>query len=330
MKKFMTLALGVILAILCDFAMALGAPATVYSLNPTYIPTSVSAGGTVTPASLSAAGGSIDIGPFTLQANTTTVNFGVTGTYSALTATAYITSDAPGTVSPNWQMVPVDSLDGDRYFSITGNGLYRINAAGSYQVKITVTAITGTSVTIDYSAGMGEATTGTWNINKHSYSATVTALAPAASATDFFTITGSATKTVAVTHLECSGQATGSGSKLIQLATRSTANSAGTSAAVTATPHDLTDPAATATVLSYTANPTTGTLVGYTRSGILNLPAAAAVGTPPVAWDFGSQSRSYSKEIILRGITQVLAVHGAGASFPAGSAVNCQVEWTEY
>lgn len=311
-------------------ALALGSPASGYFQNPTYIPISTSSGGTVTTASLAAAGGTVNIGPFLLQASTATSRIGVSGTFTGLTATVYVTSDKSNVALPNWVAVPVTSPSGQFSNTITSSGIWAVDIAGASQVQIAVTAVATGSVSIDYSAGLGDMYDITFMGSKTTYHATTGALTPPASATDLFTIYGSASKTIAVNHIECGGQATTSSSKPIQLALRSTANTGGTTQAPSIVSSDQNDPTTpTATVLAYTAVPTTGTLIGYLRHGVLNLPAAAAVGTPPLSWDFGPQSRNFGKDIILRGTNQGLAVNGLGAAFPSGSTIYCSVEWTE-
>ena len=85
----------------------------------------------------------------------------------------------------------------------------------------------------------------------------------------------------------------------------------------------------TATVTTYTGTgPTVGTSVGNIRSGVLNAPVAAALGVPPLSWDFGAQSRNFAKEVTLRGANQCLYITGGG-SF-ANSTGYGAIEWTEY
>lgn len=150
-------------------------------------------------------------------------------------------------------------------------------------------------------------------------------IVPAASATDIFTITGSATKTIRVTRISFSGQATATSNVITDIVKRSTANTAGTSAAATAVPHDSTD-ACTATVLSYSVNPTTGTPVGSVRSEqIVITNGATPVGDSIGVWDFTTRN---SKGIVLRGVAQVLAINLRGITY-AGAVVAADVEWTE-
>jgi hypothetical protein len=159
------------------------------------------------------------------------------------------------------------------------------------------------------------------NIRTYSASANVAA---AAAATDIFTITGSATATVFVTQVIVSGIQTTAGLADVLLLTRSTANTAGTSGAVTAVPMDTTDAAASATVLAYTANPTTGTLVGAVKRAYVEVGAATGVVNEAFIFDFGKRG----KPLTLRGIAQVLAVNLNGATL-AGGTFDITVEWYE-
>jgi hypothetical protein len=160
--------------------------------------------------------------------------------------------------------------------------------------------------------------------NSRTYSAVANVTA-AAAATDLVTITGSATTTVYVTRVTISGTQTTAGLVDVVLLTRSTANTGGTSGAVTAVAHDTTDAAAAATVLAYTANPTPGTLVGNIRRRYVPVDApASVVGTEVVTFDFGDKGRP----ITLRGIAQVLAVNLNGATV-TGGVFDVEIEWYE-
>lgn len=164
---------------------------------------------------------------------------------------------------------------------------------------------------------------------KTTYSAAINGLVPVASATDVFTITGGAGKTVRVTRVEVSGIATTILDTTVRLAIRSSADLTGTSASVAAVPHDSNSPAAVATVLSYTANPgTLGTLVGYIRSSkvLFNLSAPAAGSeSGRLIEDFGDRP---AQAVVLRGTSQVLAVNLAGVSV-AGGSLDISIEWSE-
>ena len=158
------------------------------------------------------------------------------------------------------------------------------------------------------------------------YSASIVGLATAATATDIFTITGSATKTVRVARIMVNGVQTTSAQVNVLIVKRSTANTAGTSTAPTRVPYDSASAAATATVLAYTANPTLGTAVGTASASRAFIPGAAtasdAQGLEIVSGGAGQQIMT------LRGIAEVLAVNLNGVTV-TGSAINVTVEWTE-
>lgn len=164
---------------------------------------------------------------------------------------------------------------------------------------------------------------------KQSYSATKQGLALAASATDIATLTGSATKTVRVTHVEYSGLATTILNTSVELFVRTTADSGGTSTAPAAIPHDQNSAAATAAVAVYTANPTVndGTARPIRSQKALHNLAAPAAGSEStrVIWDFMNRP---SQAIVLRGVAQQLAVNLAGVTV-AGGAADITFEWTE-
>jgi hypothetical protein len=149
----------------------------------------------------------------------------------------------------------------------------------------------------------------------------------AASATDVFTIYGSASTSVRIRRIEISGVATAAGGMQVSLVKRSAVNTSGTSSAVTAVPHDAADAAATATCLAYTANPTSGTTVGTIRTFNLPMPAIAAAVNPIVETFGGDRA---DKSLVLTGVAQGLAINFNGGTVPTGGTVLISVEWTEY
>jgi hypothetical protein len=196
----------------------------------------------------------------------------------------------------------------------TGNGVV---GAGVQRVAI---ASNNTVVPV-YAAGSPAVT----------YSAAVNGLTAAATPTDVFTITGSASRTVRIKKVSFSGTQTTSNDQAILLIKRSTADTGGTSAAVTAVPNDSNDAAASATALSYTANPTLGTTVGTVRSTKLLVTGDAPGNNGQYfwsekVWTFGDNG---DKEIILRGTAEVLAVNLNATATMAGSSLNIDIEWTE-
>ena len=163
---------------------------------------------------------------------------------------------------------------------------------------------------------------------KQTYSAVVTGLVPAASATDFFTITGSATKAVRVRSVGCTGTSTAAGALAVTLIERSAADTGGTSTAPTAVPLDSTDAAATATVAAYTANPSAlGTSIGAVTSGLLMTIAPASASLNGVGFSY--RPDDVNQTPTLHGTGQVLAVNAGGASFTSGASLTCRVTWTE-
>lgn len=297
-------------------ALPVAAPAQVYpSNNPTYIPTAILPATTLTAA-----------GTVTFNSNGNgTLLIRVAGTNTALSGTVQVTESRA--TSPSWTTVAAQTVGGVRVNTITAAGLYRINVAGAAQVRFNLASLTGTNVIVSASATPGPEFLATLPATQATYAAAFT-LTPAASATDFFTLTGSASKTARVSRVSCSGTATASGTGTLVALKRSTATTGGTSSAATATAFDSNYPTAAATALTFTANGTTGTLLGNLRNASLVLtPPTSSISVQPLAWDFGT--RPGDQAPTLRGTSEVFALNGAGASFPAGTALLCNVTWTE-
>ena len=174
-------------------------------------------------------------------------------------------------------------------------------------------------------------TTGSLYINqegrKATYSAS-TSFTIASTATDIFTIYGSATKTVRITRIALSGIQTTASTGAFQLIKRSSANTGGTTASVTAVPFDSNSTAATATVLAYTANPTglgtsVGTLLWFTKEIVTS--AFANSDYSPFVIDYANRP---SQAIVLRGTSQGLAIDASGGTF-SGNTIRASFEWTE-
>ncbi len=230
------------------------------------------------------------------------------------------------------------------------NGIHSKHIPGPYDVlticaaMVNAAVVTATTLNIDWilwnnldrlnitndMAGQPTAVYGTVSSvpvdgQKFTFSASISGLAVAASATDVFTITGSATKTVKVTHLEVSAVQTTSANAGIVLLKRSTANSGGTSTNPAKVPHDSNNPAATATVAAYTANPTTGSLVGNIRANKIFVSTAGSLGQE-VIMDFGQ--RPGGQALTLRGAAESLSINLGGVTL-AGGSFSIDVEWTE-
>ncbi|MBV8656613.1 MAG: hypothetical protein JO142_02200 [Burkholderiales bacterium] len=159
---------------------------------------------------------------------------------------------------------------------------------------------------------------------KATYGVVGVAATPAAAATDFVTLSGSASKTVRVKRVAVSGLATTAGTMDVSLVKRTAANTAGTSSAPTIGQHDSTDAAATAAVAQYSVNPTgVGTGVAI-KNQKLNFGLAGASGT--IVWDFSTRN---DKAVVLRGASQFLAINLNGQAVPAGGSISYEIEWEE-
>jgi hypothetical protein len=164
---------------------------------------------------------------------------------------------------------------------------------------------------------------------KPTYVAAVTGLATVASATDFLVLTGSASKTIRVLRAGVSGVATTILNTTVRALIRTTADSGGTSSAITPVPYDQNDPAATATAASYTANPTvndgTNRIVA-SQKVLFNLAAPTAGSeSSRLLLDFGNRP---GKAPVLRGTAQQLALNLNGVTV-AGPSVDAFIEFTE-
>lgn len=160
---------------------------------------------------------------------------------------------------------------------------------------------------------------------RYTYSAAIQGLAPAASATDIFTLTGSASMTVRLLRVRVSGIKTTAGAAVdFQLLKRSTADTGGTSTAPTIIPYDKNSPAATAVVAAYTANPTAGTSVGLLAVDNIFIPLATAAGGL-IDWNFGNRP---GQAIVLRGAADQACLNLNGVTI-GGGALDVWVEWTE-
>ena len=163
---------------------------------------------------------------------------------------------------------------------------------------------------------------------KATYSAAITGLVAASSATDIVYITGSATKTIRITRINIGGRATSAASADVQIIRRSTANSGGTCAAMTLVQHDMNTAAPTATVSSCTANPTLGSTTngGTLRDKQLFL-GNLSTSAPGADAQFLFADRA-SSTIVLRGAAQTIGINLNGVTY-SGNLMDVDIEWTE-
>lgn len=163
---------------------------------------------------------------------------------------------------------------------------------------------------------------------RQTYGAVAAGIVSVASATDIFTITGSATKTVYPLTITVSGLATAAAFVDMYIRKRSTANTAGTSSAPTRVAFSSSNLAVSATVLAYTANPTQGTLVGDVMMKRVPLLTSGAVPfNPEVVFDFRPQMGAGSP-VCLNGITEVLALNLNGVTVTGGT-FDVSIVWAE-
>lgn len=151
----------------------------------------------------------------------------------------------------------------------------------------------------------------------------------AASATDIFTISGSATKTVAVTVFVISGVASTADVANMVVLKRSSVDTLGTPTVLTAVPSDSDNPPATAVVTSYAGTPTVGALVGDLRIFKLFLTSNAGnsgANSPSAPIIFAPV---FSQPVTLRGTGETLAFNLGGVTISGGTFA-ISVEWVEF
>ncbi len=176
----------------------------------------------------------------------------------------------------------------------------------------------------------------TGTLNKLTYRASSIGLVPAASATDFFCIAGSTTKTIKVTGFRLQGVAGTLTSVPIVVLRRNGVNTGGTAASTIANPAntigkaDTNSPAATATLIAYTANPTiTDSSPTYLVAGYLTLPTVAAgTNTPVTEYTFGANLPQFTQQLTLRGAADQVCLNMQAGSVTAG-VINITINWTE-
>ena len=143
---------------------------------------------------------------------------------------------------------------------------------------------------------------------------------------DIALLPGNASTTVRVTRVEVSLSTTGTAAlESVQLIKRSAADSAGTSASMTAVPYDSGFSAASSVPLSYTAAPTLGAAVGTIRGVQFFDESATVAGANTWFWTFGE--RGGASAVVLRGTAQQLCVN-LGAVVATQTAT-VSFEWTE-
>lgn len=156
------------------------------------------------------------------------------------------------------------------------------------------------------------------------YVASKQGLATASSATDIAVLPGNATNTVIVSRVSMSCIQTTAGIIDVQLIKRSTADSGGTSGAMTVVPLDSGNAAGVSAPLTYTANPTLGTTVGSIDTQKIGV-MAAATATPN---DVYIWTPAPGQSVVLRGTAQQLAINLNGVTV-SGSSCDINFQWVE-
>jgi len=160
------------------------------------------------------------------------------------------------------------------------------------------------------------------------YSAAILGLQVASGTTDFFCVSGSASKVLIVKKIRFSGTASSTTQVGVQLDIRSSANTGGTSSTLTDVPADTTNPAGTATVRAYTVNPSSlGTLVGMYGGLYYTFVATNSNGVSVEFRElrFGEEE---DQGMVLRGAAQSACLNLNGASL-SGGLLGANVEWRE-
>lgn len=168
----------------------------------------------------------------------------------------------------------------------------------------------------------------------NTYSVTSIGIVPAATPTDIFCLTGSATRTVRVKQIRVTGTAGTAINITTYLMKHSVANTGGTAASTEATglptfvQMDSTSAAQTATAAAYTANPTIDSTRQFFSAMTHFLPVTStAVSAVPAYWNFDAPS-SFSP-LVLRGVAQQLCVNYNGVTAPASGVVTVSMIFTE-
>lgn len=167
---------------------------------------------------------------------------------------------------------------------------------------------------------------------KPTYSTSVAGVQPAAAATDFCSLTGSATRTIKVRRVILAGTSTAVQSDPVSILFRTTVTASGTTTALTENVYDTVNSlsgganSATATGLVYTAN---GTISG-TGNVLVDVPVTFPLTTsvlqqPLLNWQFGA----LGSPVVLRGTSQQIVVSLNGAFTDVGARLGCTFEWTE-
>jgi hypothetical protein len=160
------------------------------------------------------------------------------------------------------------------------------------------------------------------------YSVQINDVTPAATATDVLCVTGSASKTVKVSQVQITADATGAAVLDFYIYKRTAANTGGTATHPSVVMMDSSDAAASATVNLYSANPSalgTGVLLAGDH---YEIPATTGTAYYSVPWIeyFG---RANDKQVVLHGAGEQVCFSLNGQTLPSGTSVYTRIVWTE-
>jgi hypothetical protein len=159
---------------------------------------------------------------------------------------------------------------------------------------------------------------------EQTYSATVANITIANSASDFFYIAGSATKTVKILRVIVSGTQTTSGVRDFILVKRATNSTGGSPTTPVRTPYDSLFNSPTAVVTYNTGSATVGTPIGNIASKKYFIGTTTTTMVNELSFDFtGSMSPP-----TLRGSSEMLALN-FNTQTATGNSLNLTIEWTE-
>lgn len=171
-------------------------------------------------------------------------------------------------------------------------------------------------------------------LKNRTYSATSVGLVPAASATDFWCISGSASAAISIRKITIGGTAGTAITTPVLVYQRSAVATAGTPATGTAlpvaTPNYPLDSASVATVTAYTANPTVASSPILMDAMLVDLPVTtAAGGNVETTRTYGTATDWFSKGLdIPKGSAIQYCLNLNGVSVSSGVLV-VHVEWQE-
>lgn len=160
--------------------------------------------------------------------------------------------------------------------------------------------------------------------------ATAARLATTAGTAPFFSICGSATRSLRVQDIVVSGTvATAAIYGDVQLRKTSTSTSAGTATALVKVPRDSNDPASTSALVNfYTVLATAGTLVGNIGSQGAVFPITGTVAASEARVEWNWFARSESEAPVLRGTAQCIE-GGFGTTPTNAPTLQVEVTYTE-